>query len=158
MLVYLVRHGEALSQEEDFTRPLSESGRYHVQLICDFLASSVSIMPGYIYHSPKTRASQTAALISGVLSGSPTPSVQPGLLPLDDPSTWFDLLPDKDKDVLLVGHLPHLSRLASLLLLGDPAREIIDFSPGTFLCLEKSAHWRVKWLLSPRMLKGKKNL
>jgi phosphohistidine phosphatase len=158
MLVYLVRHGEALSEEEEYSRPLSEPGRYHVHLICDLLASSISIMPGYIYHSPKTRAAQTAALISEALSGSPPPSVQPGLLPQDDPSIWGVLLPDTDKDVLLVGHLPHLSRLASLLLLRDPGREIIDFSPGAVLCLEKSAGWRVKWLLSPRVLKGKKNL
>jgi phosphohistidine phosphatase len=158
MLVYLVRHGEALSEEEDSARPLSEPGIYHVNLICGLLARNIAIKPGHIYHSPKTRASETAALMSEALSGSPAPSVHSGLLPQDNPSIWGNLLPEMEKDVLLVGHLPHLSRLASLLLLRDKEREIIDFSPATVLCMEKTYDWKVKWMLSPRVLKRQKDL
>ena len=59
-----------------------------------------------------------------------------------------------DRDTMLVGHLPHMSRLASLLLLWDAGREIINFSPGTIVCLEKSSGWRVKWMISPDTLKN----
>jgi phosphohistidine phosphatase len=155
MLVYLARHGEALSEEEDPVRSLSEAGRYHVKQIGSLLATRINILPGYIFHSPKTRASQTASILSEALSGPPVPSVQDGLLPIDDPAIWRDRLVNMDKEVLLVGHLPHLSRLASLLLLWDPSKDIFDFTPGTVLCLEKTADWRVKWMLSPRVLKGK---
>jgi phosphohistidine phosphatase len=158
MLVYLVRHGEALSEEEERSRPLSESGRNNIQRIAGLLTNFIRILPGHIYHSPKARASQTADIISKALPGSPAPSVQDGLLPLDDPSIWGDRLPNMDRDVLLVGHLPHLSRLASLLLLWEPGREIIDFSPGTVLCLEKTGDWKVKWMLTPRVLKGESRL
>jgi phosphohistidine phosphatase len=73
---------------------------------------------------------------------------------MDDPSLWAERLPGSDRDILLVGHLPHLSKLASLLLLWDPGRDIIDFTPGTVLCLEMTDNWKVKWMLSPHVLKG----
>ena len=51
---------------------------------------------------------------------------------------------------LLVGHLPHLSRLASLLLVGDATREIVAFRMGGIVCLENDAgRWRIKWILTP---------
>jgi phosphohistidine phosphatase len=55
---------------------------------------------------------------------------------------------------MIVGHLPHLPRLASLLLLSDSGREILDFTPGTVVCLEKTGSWRVKWMISPDTLKN----
>ena len=55
---------------------------------------------------------------------------------------------------MLVGHLPHMSRLASLLLLWDSGREVLDFKPGTVACLEKVGGWRVKWMISPDTLKN----
>ena len=154
MLVYLVRHGEAVSEKEDPARPRSESGRDDIIRISNLLARSIRLVPGHIYHSPKTRASQTAEIISRSLKETPAPAAEDGLLPLDDPSIWGERLPTMDRDVLLVGHLPHLSRLASLLLLWDPGRDIIEFTPGAVLCLEKTAEWKAKWLLSPQDIKG----
>ncbi len=53
---------------------------------------------------------------------------------------------------MLVGHLPHLSRLASLLLTADPAREIIAFRMGGMVCLsEWEGQWRLHWILTPEI-------
>ncbi|MBI3989381.1 MAG: hypothetical protein HY347_07165 [candidate division NC10 bacterium] len=41
--------------------------------------------------------------------------------------------------LMLVGHLPHLSRLTSALLVGDPEREVIRFRMGAIVCLSKTA-------------------
>lgn len=155
MFVYLARHGEALSEKEDPARPLSEAGKRHVRQISSVLASSINILPVQTYHSPKARAFQTASIFYRDLSGSPAPAELDGLLPLDDPSIWGDRLNGLDKDVFLVGHLPHLSRLTSLLLLRNPDSDIVDFLPGTVLCLEKTGTWKVKWMLSPGVLKVK---
>lgn len=158
MLIYLVRHGEALSEADDPARPLSEVGRNHIQLIGQFVSKSISFTPVHIFHSPKTRASQTAAILGEVLPTAETPSPQDGLLALDDPFLWHDRLQNMDRNALLVGHLPNLSRLASLLLLKDPDRDIINFSPGTVLCVEKTDTWKVKWILSPEVLKGESGI
>jgi phosphohistidine phosphatase len=154
MIVYLVRHAEALSEQEDPARPLSELGKANVQRIARLLADRLKIFPGYVCHSSKARASQTAAILSEHIPGIPTLEERDGLLPMDDPSIWGERLQTMDRDVMLVGHLPHLSRLASLLLLWDSGKDIIDFTPGSVLCLEKVGNWKVKWMVSPRALKG----
>jgi len=54
--------------------------------------------------------------------------------------------------LMLVGHLPHLSRLASSLLVGDPAREIIRFRMGGIVCLVKGeTGWLLAWILTPEL-------
>lgn len=154
MLIYLVRHGEALSEQENPERPLSTMGKGNIQKLGDHLAQHVKMLPGYIYHSPKARAAQTATILAEAIPSSPVPVQVDGLLPMDDPGLWVEQLSSIDRDVMLVGHLPYMSRLASLLLTWDEGKEIADFTPGTIVCIERSASARLKWMLSPRVLKG----
>jgi len=154
MLAYLVRHGEAVSKLEDPARPLSASGKAQIMRVGDLLARRFSLFPGHIFTSPKTRAAQTASLLGGMLPGEATPRVSEGLLPMDDPGFWAARLEELDQDTMLVGHLPHLSGLASLLLTGDSVRQIIDFTPGTISCLEKTDGWRLRWVLCPDVLRS----
>ncbi len=153
MFLYLMRHGHAVSEMQDPERPLSEPGRESVRKIAGILAASFRFLPGHIYHSPKQRAAQTASLVSRTIPEAPAAVVGDGLLPMDDPGLWAERIQGAERDLLLVGHLPHLSRLASLLLLWDLNREIVDFTPGTVLCLEKTGSWKVRWMVSPEVLK-----
>jgi phosphohistidine phosphatase len=56
-----------------------------------------------------------------------------------------------DSDLMLVGHLPHLSKLASLLLTGSPDQSPVTFTRAGIICLQKddSAHWTVAWSVTP---------
>jgi phosphohistidine phosphatase len=56
---------------------------------------------------------------------------------------------------MLVGHLPHLSRLASLLLTGSADNAVINFKNSGFGCLERDEdnHWGITWILPPGILK-----
>ena len=154
MQVYLVRHGEALSEMEEPSRPLSARGEEQVKLLAELLKVRFRLFPGHIFHSPKTRAVQTAATMSRTLDFSSGPGEKDGLMPMDDPGIWAQRLEDMDRDIMLVGHLPHLSRLASLLLLSDSGRDVMNFTPGTIVCLERSGGWRVKWMICPDILKN----
>jgi phosphohistidine phosphatase len=154
MLVYLVRHGEAVNEREDLARPLSKQGETDIMELAELLAHRFMLMPGHIFHSPKLRAIQTASIFSQVLPRAPAPEEMNGLAPMDDPAVWAERLEVMDLDTMIVGHLPHLPRLASLLLLSDSGREILDFTPGTVVCLEKTGSWRVKWMISPDTLKN----
>jgi phosphohistidine phosphatase len=154
MLVYLMRHGEAVDQMEDTARPLSKRGERDIKEVSDLLTRRFILMPGYIYHSPKLRAVQTAVIISETFLQAPIQVEADNLLPMDDPAVWAERLEVADKDTMLVGHLPYMSRLASLLLLWNDGREILDFTPGTVVCLEKAGGWRVKWMISPDILKN----
>jgi phosphohistidine phosphatase len=153
MLVYLVRHGEAKSEMEDTSRPLSEKGQRDIGVLADLVAARFKLFPGRVYHSPRLRATQTAAIICEKLPHAPAIVETDGLSPMDDPGLWAERLASEEMDVMLVGHLPHISKLASNLLICEGGREIADFKPGTVVCLEKTGAWRLKWMVSPDILK-----
>ncbi len=149
MRIYLVRHGEAKSKEEDPERHLTERGREEARRIASFL-SRVGIGVEEVLHSGKTRARETAEIIATEL-GIRVREVD-GLDPLADPSEWAERLREMEGDVILVGHLPHLSRLAGLLLTGSPS-EFVKMSSGGALCLEREENgWFLIWLVSPTIL------
>jgi len=77
-----------------------------------------------------------------------------GLDPLADPKIWAERLEELGEDLMLVGHLPHLSRLVSLLTLKSPEHEIIKFSMGGIVCLEriKPRKWMILWAVIPDMI------
>ena len=76
------------------------------------------------------------------------------LAPLDDPHLAERLVGQSDEPLMIVGHLPHLSRLVSLLILGTAEKEVIQFTMGSVVCLTKSDdRWLIKWALSPEIIK-----
>jgi phosphohistidine phosphatase len=54
--VYLVRHGEAKSEEEDPDRPLTDRGATEVRRVVGVAAGAGGVMVERIVHSGKTRA------------------------------------------------------------------------------------------------------
>jgi len=53
---------------------------------------------------------------------------------------------------MLVGHLPYLPRLTSLLLCAQPEREVVRFRNGGVLCLERTENeWSVCWQVNPTL-------
>lgn len=150
MKLYLVRHGQAKAEKEDPARPLSEIGKLQVKKVAVILAR-LRLQVHEIWHSGKLRAEQTAAIIAESLSPACSLKKVEGLAPLDEPSAILDALEGMQEPLMLVGHLPHLSRLAGLLLTGNPAKEIVQFEPGTVAALEKKEAWGLKWMLAPAL-------
>jgi phosphohistidine phosphatase len=56
--------------------------------------------------------------------------------------------------MVLVGHLPHLARLAALLLCQDQEKSVINFRMGGVVCLSRSeaGQWGLEWILIPEVL------
>jgi phosphohistidine phosphatase len=51
---------------------------------------------------------------------------------------------------MLVGHLPHIGRLASFLVAGNADQELVQFAPATVLGLSyENYHWEILWKLTP---------
>jgi phosphohistidine phosphatase len=77
---------------------------------------------------------------------------------MDDPAVWAERLKymtdSANEDIMLVGHLPHLGRLASLLLAGDPERHVVSFRMAGVVCLERgeNGNWSLKWMITPDVL------
>jgi phosphohistidine phosphatase len=154
MYVYLVQHGKAKSADEDPNRGLSEEGRKEVAQVADFL-SGLRITISLIHHSGKARAEETAHILAAGMRCTAGPCQAEGLNPSDDPSEIANFLKVYTDDVLIVGHLPHLELLTSLLLTGSSDRRPVQFRNGGVVCLEKeqSGAWSVVWLVVPELLR-----
>lgn len=149
MYLYLVQHAKALSSQENPERPLSKEGRADAGKMAKLLSG---LTVGRICESGKLRATETARLLGDSLGVSPE-SVE-NLSPMDNPGEWVGTLNETEEDMMLVGHLPHLGKLASLLLAGTPEVNIIEFSHGGVLCLKRDADaWTVQWMVVPSLLR-----
>jgi len=153
MNLYLVQHGQAVPKEVDPDRPLSDQGWEDIQKTAAF-ASRAGVSVDTVWHSGKTRARQTAQALAEALESRRGPEQAEGLKPLDDPSIWTKKLSDLQEDTVLVGHLPHLSRLASLLLTGESEAEIVAFQMTGIVCLGRAdrGSWSLRWMVIPRVL------
>ncbi len=154
MKLYLVQHGESKSESEDPERPLSEAGRKTVGTVGRHLVKT-GLLPGGlpIRHSGKLRAAQTAEILCSCLGLTATPEAVGGLAPNDPPGAALELVAGSSGDLMLVGHLPHLSRLAAHLLTGTTERPVVRFRMGGVVCLARqhSDAWELEWALVPEL-------
>ena len=151
MKLYLVQHGDAVDRTVDPDRPLSEQGVHDVKAIAGVLRAA-GIRVDRVWHSGKHRAGQTAAILAGVIAPSMTVEPVDGIRPNDAVAVFAEDADVWDQDTLVVGHLPFMARLVSLLVTGDPEQQLVNYSPGSVVCLERRAtHWIVSWMLRPDM-------
>jgi phosphohistidine phosphatase len=154
MYLYLIQHGEAKSEKEDLARPLSEKGVKDVRKGASFISSNTGIAVESIFHSGKLRAAQTAGIVEEYFKPGKGVSERDELAPMDDPAVWAKRLETEGTDLVLVGHLPHLARLASLLLCGNPDAGAVNFHMGGIVCLKREeGRWSVDWMIIPEMIK-----
>jgi phosphohistidine phosphatase len=145
---YLVRHGEAVSQAVDGRRPLTPQGRRDVERI-GRAAAERGIKPGQIFHSGLLRAQQTAEILSESIGAIEGVRELVGLRPDDDPAIVKAELEASTVSLMLVGHLPYMSRLTSCLVTGDADRQLVEFAPATVLGLSyEDNRWKILWKLT----------
>ena len=149
MNFFLVRHGEAKPEYEDPKRPLSDRGRRDAERMARALHER-KVAVAEILHSGKLRAKQTAEIMTRFLSPGRGVREITGLAPEDDPVLAKAELEAADAPLMLVGHLPHLGRLAALLVTGDGERSVVEFPPAAVVCLSRmDGGWKVEWSLTP---------
>ena len=152
MELYLIRHGEAKSKQEDPERPLTGKGAENIKKTARFFKQSKGI--DLIWHSGKKRAEQTAEILNEILGTGVHVEICEGLAPNDDISIIKEKIATAEQDsIALVGHLPHLSRLASQLLTGNQEMEIIRFKNAGIVCLLGEIHdWELEWIITPDII------
>lgn len=154
MRLYLIQHGIAKSKDEDPERPLNVQGQTESETLAYFISGKLREIPQFIYHSGKARARETAEIFGAALEATAAVDAAEDLAPADKPGTWFNRIKGIVDDTMLVGHLPHLSRLASLILTGDSESEVVSFVNSGVVCLERdgSDHWSVAWVVVPEVV------
>ncbi|MCK5231242.1 MAG: phosphohistidine phosphatase SixA [Desulfobulbaceae bacterium] len=152
MNLYLVQHGLSLSKDQDPECGLSGQGKEIVELIADS-ARSHGVKIRAIRHSEKKRARETAEIFNKHFTPAGGISEQSGLKPLDDVTSIADSLTNAE-DIMLVGHLPFMERLAAFLITGSQDKPVVKFQNGGIVCLEKDSEtgdWYVKWTMLPHI-------
>lgn len=153
MKLYLVQHGDALPNELDSRRPLSDQGRADVGRVAAFLANAGVRIPA-VLHSGKKRAEQTAEILVASIGTSGKPERISGVDPLDAVSDFVPTINGWTGDTMIVGHLPFMAKLVSLLVTGNEEASVAAYRPGTVVELERNegGSWSVAWMIHPELV------
>jgi phosphohistidine phosphatase len=155
MKLYCVRHGHAeLSLNDVGDRALTPEGIQDVEKIAAHLAHR-NVQISHLMHSSKQRAMDTAKILGSEI----LPNQNMELSELLEPDKLIEPLVDQiyswNDDTMLVGHLPYIAKLVSQLVIGDDCYNLVRFTPGTVVCLERidTQEWTIDWVLRPELLR-----
>ena len=148
-MVYLIHHGEAAAPSVDARRPLTAAGRAAVERVAQEAAGR-GAKPVEIWHSGKLRARQTGEAFRLACNPLAAFTMVRGLQPADPSDILADRLAGETRDILLVGHMPHIARLLRRLL--GRVGEDVAFPPHGMVVLEADpggdpTRWREMWRL-----------
>jgi len=153
MKLYLVQHAKAASKEMDPQRSLTEEGRRDVQKVAAFI-KPLKLWVDCLWHSGKRRAAETAEILAEVIEIKEAKIAHDGLGPNDDVTVLRNELAFSQQDIMIVGHLPFLSKLVSLLLAGSESANTVVFRNGGIVCLNRSEtnQWQIDWIVTPELI------
>jgi len=153
MKLYLVRHGDAVSSEFDPQRPLSKQGLADIRKVASSI-KPLKISVEHIWHSGKLRAAQTAEKLAESVLVKKDCSAHKDLSPNDDVTIIADELEAYDTNLMIVGHLPFVAYLTSLLVAGKETSNVAAFDAGSIVCLNRRSpgQWQIEWMITPKLL------
>jgi len=162
MILYILRHGIAEDVPvggDDGARRLTPKGREKIRAaaegLCNFGLKFDSILT-----SPLARAAETAEIVAAAYANTPPPQVMPVLATGVSAPDAAEALRSfaKQKHVMIVGHEPQLSSIASIVLTGSPDGVNLELKKGGCVALQVPARpdkggAQLLWLLTPRQLR-----
>jgi phosphohistidine phosphatase len=164
MNLYLLRHGVAVQRgtpgyKNDRLRPLTPDGRRRLAAVALGI-KRLGVSFDVIFTSPLVRARETAELVARHLKMDRHVATSPLLAPDADTGRLLaevdTMLSRASASVLLVGHEPDLSRLASVLVFGEEGG-MIKLRKGGLMKLtadmwRRGRRARMEFLMTPEQL------
>lgn len=145
-MIYLVHHSEAVGPEVEPQRPLSAAGRIHAEALAA-AAVARGVKPEVIWHSGKLRARQTAEPFLRLCNPLAEFAAIRGLQPTDSPSSIKDLVTGETREILIVGHMPNLPRVLTLLVTGAESPPLSFPLHGAIALEATGERWTERWRL-----------
>ena len=155
MALFLVQHGKSAPKSEDPEKGLTALGREETLRLAP-VAKGYKIPVSQIFHSGKTRAARTAEIYDQALTPELPVETLSGIGPMDDVHLFAATL-DPDAGWMVVGHMPFMERLVSLLTTGDETKRVYAFQNSGIVCLDAVKDdagkwdWFIKWTLNPNI-------
>lgn len=149
MYLYLIQHALSKSKEEDPERGITDTGKAETEKIAQYF-KSLNPEIHVIWQSGKKRAKETAEIFARALGIDNRILEHSGLSPNDSVGPVTSALKEMHKNVIIVGHLPFLSRLMSNLTTGTNNCQIVKFKNSGIICLERNGDkWEICWITTP---------
>jgi phosphohistidine phosphatase len=166
MELLIIRHAIAFERNsdrwaDDAARPLSPVGIRRSRKAAAGL-KELCKLPDRFLSSPLIRAKETAKILTEV-AGWPPAEIAPELTPGKGAAAVLTrLAKDRGKRIAIVGHQPDLSALLAACLLSEGSAVPIEMKKNAVACLSFDGRARagsaaLKWLATPRMLRGFRN-
>jgi phosphohistidine phosphatase len=159
MNFYILRHAIAVSREtddyEDENRPLTKEGTRKMKAGAKGMRR-LGLEIGRILSSPYARARQTADIVAEVFELK-VELCRPLIPGAGHRELIAQLVKVREDNILLVGHEPHLSEFASVLVCGSTGAQL-ELKKGA-LCKLSSDHLiygqcaTLEWMLAPAQLR-----
>jgi phosphohistidine phosphatase len=141
-MLILVHHADAVGPHVDPQRPLSPRGFQQAdRLAAEVKAAGFS--PAAIWHSGKLRGRQTGEAFLRLCNPFADFRMVRGLHSEDPPEWMRDELAADPRDLLLVGHMPHIADLSRMLLPGSPPIPL----HGLIALEREDDRWVERWRL-----------
>ncbi|MFC1522428.1 phosphohistidine phosphatase SixA [Elusimicrobiota bacterium] len=154
MRLYLVRHGDAVTHDIDPQRPLSDTGRLNAEKMAEYL-KGIDVNMAEVWHSKKLRAKETAEIFADILGGEKMIRREKHGLSPDDPIGGIaSEISGEKKDLMIVGHLPFLDKLACALCEYSKDCGKIIFETAAVVALERAdkGAWKLIFSKIPSMI------
>ena len=155
MDIYLVQHAQAKSTSKT-QRVLFLKREWQTLRERSAYAEKLGFAIDRIYHSGKLRAKQTAEILARHLGVADKVETKKGLDPSDSVAPirdWLGRLSSEGiRNILIVGHLPFLDKLTSLLVAGTEDAHVVAFqNAGIVKLVPKSAGsgYSIQWIITP---------
>ena len=137
MKVFLLRHSIAAYGGPDPDRPLTREGRHHAEALARFIRDNPFYNYTEIWCSPYLRARQTAKPFLDEQSCSISYQEMDCLVPFGEPMEVLSKLIEVHHSVLIVGHNPHLSQLARILMGMNQGHVHLPFKKSGLMAFKK---------------------
>ena len=153
MRLLLIRHGSAEMNQDDDLRPLTEAGRQEAAIIAGWIKKLPFEQPT-IWHSEKVRAKEAAGIILETTGWESKLSEVPGLSPSSPVDVMATRIAAEDSDLVIVGHMPFMSSMASELVTRSSSHSYWNFETCAALYLERAGtdQWVVCGFTMPSQL------
>ena len=153
MKLYLIQHAEATSVPDEPEKILSATGKDNIRKTA-FWFGWLKPELDLIWHSGLKRARETAEILARILDCGVVPQTRLGLGPNDPVMPVKEELQRLEKNVVIVGHMPFLAKLAGLLLTENQLIQPVKFCNAGIVCI---SCWldgcAVEWMVTPANLK-----
>lgn len=159
MLLYIARHAEAevakgAPRESPDSWHVTEDGRRAAAQAAAAAERELAFHPELILSSPSPRARESAEAIRDALGGVPPVAVETAVGPDATPTEFYRALQARKDSgsVVVVTHIPLISRLVPDLLGAGPAIELLQGGIACVQCKDGVGPGKgtLVWLLPPR--------